>query len=311
MIRPGCGLFALPLLLTLNCLAYSAEPADRPIRAGNTLCISAQNVYPDHPIDGAFVVDRDGKIDLGEPYGQFAVAGITATEVQQRLQKQLEKDLFEPKITCCDICDAGSSPCQTALQNKHKQASEEQEKADEAAKKALAKAQVPDQRALSCTIQASSECEIGNAPQITVEITNSEKNAVYLVKAVDGSDGGRYPMCMFKVTGPNGKSAVPSMGRCGVMGPLSEPHFVRVPPGKSFNPYNDVATAVQVWKETFSREGEYRVQFTYSTFDKGGGRWWGTGQQDPGKRLVALLEKVPKLTVLSNEITIKMVRPKK
>src|SRR5205823_10991912 len=83
---------------------------------------------------------------------------------------------------------------------------------------------------LICTIRADSMCALGQSPKVNVEITNNTDNEIYLVGSLDSSDcEWRFPHCIFEVIGPDGKSSVRELGRCGNMNPLREKDFVKVP----------------------------------------------------------------------------------
>lgn len=92
---------------------------------------------------------------------------------------------------------------------------------------------------LSCTIWCDEPtCDLGHVPNIAVMLTNQAKSDIYLVGSLDGSDSEmRYPFCYFEVIGPDGKSAVQGIPRCGNTNMLGEKNFVNVSPGESFFPY--------------------------------------------------------------------------
>jgi len=91
--------------------AYRIEPPDviqiemlklvplQPYRAGifDVLQIRA-NALPDRPIDNYFMVQADGTIDLGPPYGSVKVAGMTKDEMRAALNKWLRQWLREPDV---------------------------------------------------------------------------------------------------------------------------------------------------------------------------------------------------------------------
>src|SRR4051812_4984786 len=97
----------------------------------------------------------------------------------------------------------------------------------------------PPRRApLACRISGGAACDPGKAPRISVKLTNRTGGEILLVGSLDGSDGKmRYPHAYFEVTGPDGKSPVKGVGRCGNTNPLTEKCFVKVPAGGSFDPY--------------------------------------------------------------------------
>ena len=94
---------------------------------------------------------------------------------------------------------------------------------------------------LTCTIRSESTCELGKAPNITVEIANWTDDDIYLVGSMDASDHKwRYPLCYFEVIGPDGKSPVLDVARCGNMNSIRDKDFVKVPRGGKFDPYKRI-----------------------------------------------------------------------
>jgi hypothetical protein len=187
--------------------------------------------------------------------------------------------------------------------------------------------QAPKAPPLTCTIRSQPTCELGQAPTISVEIANWTEGDVYLIGSLDGSDiKWRLPLCYFEVIGPDGKPVQQRIFRdCGNMNAIREKDFVKVPRGGKFDPYQKIddlgffGTAL-LTPATFQAEGEYRIRFVYST-DRAEPKYWlgdvngsaalmlSTGGAN--EEVVKLLAKVPKTTVSSNEITVKVVRSNK
>ena len=187
--------------------------------------------------------------------------------------------------------------------------------------------QMPKAPPLTCTIRSEPTCELGQVPAISVEIANWTESEIYVIGSLDGSDTKcRYPFCYFEVLGPDGKPVQLRLFRdCGNMNAIREKDFLKVPPGGKFNPYQKIddhgffGTSL-ITPATFRAEGEYRIRFVYST-DRAEPKFWlGDANGDMGlilntggtnENVVKLLSKVPKITASSNEITVKVVRPKK
>ena len=182
---------------------------------------------------------------------------------------------------------------------------------------------IPAAPPLACTIRSEPTCGLGKVPNISVEIANWTGADIYLVGSLDGSDlKWRYPFCYFEVIGPTGKSVHERVARCGNMNALREKDFVKVPRGGKFNPYQRVDDAgffgsSQLTAATFQAEGEYRVRFIYSTEAREPKYWLGDAQGNTAEMLrtggshenvLKLLALVPRTTVYSNEITIKVVK---
>lgn len=188
------------------------------------------------------------------------------------------------------------------------------------------KSQVPKAPPLTCTIRSEPTCELGQVPAISVEIANWTEGEIYLIGSLDGSDlKWRYPLCYFEVIGPDGKPAKNGVARCGNMNTIRENDFVKVPRGGKFNPYQKIddhgffGTSLMV-PATFQAEGEYRIRYVYSTDNADAKCWLGDVRGSVAEMLntggthenvVRLLAQVPKTTVSSNEITVKVLRPKK
>ena len=168
---------------------------------------------------------------------------------------------------------------------------------------------------IRCDIRGEATVQQGQAPKITVNITNQTDADIYLVGSLDASDvKWRYPHCYFEVIGPDGKSAVQGLGRCGNMNTLREKDFVHLGPGDSFDPFQDIDgsgffSAYQLNDRTFRAAGEYRVRFVYSTNSTSIDQWAGDqlGSMSDNEKLVGLFKQVPKLEVKSNEIRVTVV----
>ena len=69
------------------------------IRPNELLKIAVVGTFLDHPINGDFRVDAQGKVDLGEPYGDVAVKGLTLEEAEQAITKNLMQILNHPEVS--------------------------------------------------------------------------------------------------------------------------------------------------------------------------------------------------------------------
>lgn len=168
---------------------------------------------------------------------------------------------------------------------------------------------------LQCTITADPECKLGDVPDISVSITNRSGTDFYLVGSLDASDSReRFPHCYFEVIGPDGASAVPKPNDwCDYINALRPQDFIYVHRGQSFDPYQKTDggffSAWQLSPDTFSTPGEYRIRFFYSSNDNSLDQWNGIGGQsvEQKRRLMELLEQVPKLLLASNTLTITVI----
>ncbi|HYH68673.1 MAG TPA: hypothetical protein VD866_28530 [Urbifossiella sp.] len=172
---------------------------------------------------------------------------------------------------------------------------------------------------VTCTITAPPTVEQGQTPQITVALTNNTAAEIYLVGSLDASDcKWRLPYCTFEITRPDGTQPANGVSRCGNMNTLREKDFVRVAPGKSFDPFGRIDDGGffgchQMRPENFAAPGDYRVRFHYATVTEKEprGGWFGDGfrkgQEEQEARVKALLARVPRVTVESNTITVRVV----
>ncbi len=175
----------------------------------------------------------------------------------------------------------------------------------------------PEPAPLSVTISADPTVELGKAPAIKVAIKNLTGRETLLVGSLDGSDCGmRFPHCRFEVIGPDGKSAVRGIGRCGNTNPIREKDIVRVKAGAVFDPFQRVDdggffSAHQIRADNFAAEGVYKIRFHYSTAEKSNSRF--NGGLEGGLLTPAVSKKldgVPRVAATSNEITVRVVKPK-
>lgn len=60
------------------------------------LAIQVPGALPDHPIDGQFVVEPGGTIDLGPPYGSVQVAGLDLRMASRVIENKLREFLADP-----------------------------------------------------------------------------------------------------------------------------------------------------------------------------------------------------------------------
>jgi hypothetical protein len=177
-------------------------------------------------------------------------------------------------------------------------------------------AEVQEPAPLGCTLRAEPTCGLGQVPDVTVAIINQTNADIYLVGSLDKSDcRWRYPHCYFEVTGPDGKSPVEEIIGCLHTSTLREEDFVKVPPGGTFDPFQEIDdygfffASRQLNPHTFRAAGEYRIRFVYSTRSDDIGAWAGESAWTPAQyeKVVGLFRQVPKVEVQSNEIKVTVV----
>ena len=163
---------------------------------------------------------------------------------------------------------------------------------------------------LACTLRGPTTIKVGESPALLIDVTNRTQFPMNLVYCLYGSNSkARYPHCYFKVTGPKPKSEPMPTEWCGVLDTLRPENFARVAPGGSFNPYGGPAQGQELLPGQFVSGGEYHLRFVYSTDGADLDLWLGAAY--PGIRidrpeLQRLLDRVPRTTVESNEITLRV-----
>ncbi len=71
-------------------------PKDYRVAASDVVSIDVVNALPGAPLRGEYMIEVDGTINLGSPYGSVRVAGMTIDDVMQAIEKQLRKSISKP-----------------------------------------------------------------------------------------------------------------------------------------------------------------------------------------------------------------------
>jgi polysaccharide biosynthesis/export protein len=87
-----------PDLLQIEMLKMVPRPPYR-VAIYDVLQIQVVNALTDQPIDGFYLVDAQGTVNLGPAYGKVSVVGMTIDEVTKAVGKHLEKMLKRPEIS--------------------------------------------------------------------------------------------------------------------------------------------------------------------------------------------------------------------
>lgn len=85
-----------PDILEINAVQMIPLPPYR-IRPLDAVMVRVAKAFQDAPIAAIYPVDPEGKIDLGEWYGEVVVAGLTIPEAKLAIEKALDPVLNEPK----------------------------------------------------------------------------------------------------------------------------------------------------------------------------------------------------------------------
>ncbi len=72
-----------------------------PYRAAvyDVLMIHVSNALSDQPIDGYFMVEADGVVNLGPAYGTARVKGLTLPQAKKAIEKKLDMVVHEPEVS--------------------------------------------------------------------------------------------------------------------------------------------------------------------------------------------------------------------
>ena len=163
-----------------------------------------------------------------------------------------------------------------------------------------------------CLISSSKKTySLGELPEIKVSIINKSNRDVYLVGGLDGSERKiRKPYCYFTIKRPGDHPAL-SMEGCGTVNPLRAEDFVLVKSGGIFDPYQSVDdygffTSFQMSrKANFNEAGIYIITFHYSTLAESLNDY--AAYESNFKELQAKFERVPKIQLRSNTLTIEII----
>jgi polysaccharide export outer membrane protein len=70
---------------------YRLEPLD-------TVIIQAKGALPNEPLSGEYVIEPEGRVNLGRSYGTVSITGLTADEAKGVIEKQLKEILADPTV---------------------------------------------------------------------------------------------------------------------------------------------------------------------------------------------------------------------
>ena len=80
------------------------------LAAYDVIQIKAINTLLNHPIDGYFLIESEGHVNLGPAYGTVKVVDMTTEEAEKAILKQLETTLKGPRVTVELMRAAGMLP---------------------------------------------------------------------------------------------------------------------------------------------------------------------------------------------------------
>jgi polysaccharide export outer membrane protein len=78
------------------------------LRPSDIVSISVQGTPPDAPVNGEYIIEPGGRINLSQPYGIVSVAGMTVEEAQQAIDQHLRGVLRDPLVRLSLVQIAGT-----------------------------------------------------------------------------------------------------------------------------------------------------------------------------------------------------------
>ena len=96
-----------PDILIINAVKIVPKPPHK-VEPFDGLLVRVGNAFADQPIADAFVVDPEGKLDLGPTYGRVSVAGLTTDEAQAAIRRHLAQLIEDPQVSVSLAFSAGA-----------------------------------------------------------------------------------------------------------------------------------------------------------------------------------------------------------
>ena len=150
------------------------------------------------------------------------------------------------------------------------------------------------------------EYKIGEQVDVSVTLTNVSDEAISVVGSLDGSGAGfRYPQYHYLIVGPAGEFERLSGAWCDKVASAKADDFVALEPGESFDPYGEgfgKDPGLEHWRP--QKPGDYKILLLYSSESPEDSAWH-PDSRDP--EVARRLAKVPRCSVCSNIITVKVV----
>jgi hypothetical protein len=147
---------------------------------------------------------------------------------------------------------------------------------------------------------------LSEPPELSVRVTNTSDEPVWMVGVLPGSEGMRYPRYEVEIEGPSGRAVPPFPEGMDYARGLQPADFKRLAPGESFDPQEGrqfIPIQQLAWFKP-SRPGTYRFRVRLDTQEENPREWLGhTYVRDPDK-VITMLRQVPKIQVESNILEI-------
>jgi len=98
-----------PDVISIEMLKMVPIPPYR-IETYDVLAIRVLGTLLDQPIEGYYLVDADGTVDLGPAYGRVRIAGMSIEEARQTITRHLEAVLRQPEVSLQLARSSGVQP---------------------------------------------------------------------------------------------------------------------------------------------------------------------------------------------------------
>lgn len=125
---------------------------------------------------------------------------------------------------------------------------------------------------LVCILKANKRThQIGELPDISLEIINKTDSTILMARCLDGSPYGfRLPFSQFNIRHQLLGEVESTFFGCGNFDPLKESDFQEVESGNGFNPYggNSFCSIINFGFTKFMMPGIYELTYNYSTIGK-------------------------------------------
>ena len=140
---------------------------------------------------------------------------------------------------------------------------------------------------------------------VSVRITNTADEPIWMVGVVPGSDGLRYPLYVAEIKGPEGTVPVRLPEDLDYVRGLQSKDFVRLAPGQSFDPEGDGFITIQHldWFKP-TQPGKYRFRIKFDATNPDPRQWLGHTRITDRRKIEDLIRRVPPFRVWSNTLEI-------
>jgi hypothetical protein len=149
---------------------------------------------------------------------------------------------------------------------------------------------------------------LGTPIDISVRVTNTSAQPVWIVGVLPGSDGLRYPQYKAEIEGPSGPVDVRLPEGADYVPALRPNDFVRLNPGESFDPQQGQGfiPIQQLSRFKPTRPGKYRLRIRLDATARNPRQWMGHTAGSDQQLVESLIRQVPKVQVHSNTLEIEL-----